>query len=202
MPAPLPLLANAAELATLAGRPAADTGLLAALRESSRRFRSATKNQITLVLEDVLEVDGKQSLQFRLARPFPIVWIHAITVDGVEVPASLYRVNKRNGIVTSRGGVWPCPPSSIEVTYDHGYEAQVPPAGNPDWPVTGPLVGLPESIQSAVLEMAQIILNTDPGVQSKTVLGDSITFGGSAVGVTQSWSDAVRQFSEGTGDES
>jgi hypothetical protein len=203
MPGPLPALANAAELSKLTGRPANDSQLLAGLAEASRRFRLAVRHPVTLVTAEVLEVDGKGSTQFRLARPFPIVSVASITIDGDLVPAENYRVNKRNGIVTSKVGVWPRPPAAIEVTYTHGYAAVIPsgtvPAG---WPADGPLAGLPEDIQSVVLEMAQIVLNTEPGLTGKTVLGDSVTFGSSAVGATQAWSDAVAFYAERTGDES
>lgn len=202
MPAPLPALANPAELAKLTGRPANDSGLLSALSEASRRFRAAVRHQVSLVTADELQVDGKGSREFRLPRPFPIVSIASITIDGDAVPAENYRLNKRNGIVTSKVGCWPRPPADIVVVYTHGFAVSVPtgtvPAG---WPADGPLVGLPEDIQGAVLEMAQIVLNTEPGLTGKTVLGDSVTFGASAVGVTQTWSDAVAAHIERTGDE-
>lgn len=163
----------------------------------------AVRHQVSLVEAEVLEVDGKGGVQLRLARPFPIVSIESITIDGVDVPPENYRLNKRNGIVTSKVGVWPKPPAAIEVTYTHGYEVTIP-TGTvpPDWPADGPLFGLPEDIQGVVLEMAQIVLNTEPGLTGKTVLGDSVTFGSSAVGATQSWSDAVAFYAERTGDES
>lgn len=203
MPAPLPALANPAELAKLTGRAANDSQLLAALTEASRRFRMAVRHPVTLVEAEVLEVDGKGGAQFRLARPFPIVSIDSITIDGVEVPEANYRVNKRNGIVTAKAGVWPRPPAAIEVTYTHGYAVSTPTGSVPaGWPSDGPLVGLPEDVQGVVLEMAQILLNTEKGVTSKTVLGDSTTFGSAAVGVTQGWSDAVAIYVERTGDES
>lgn len=201
MPGPLPPLANPAELAKLLGRSASDSGLLSGLTEASRRFRLAVRHPVTLVTAEVREVDGKGSTQFRLARPFPIVSVESISIDGVLVPAENYRVNKRNGIVTSKVGVWPRPPVGIEVTYTHGYDVAVP-TGADGWPADGPLIGLPEDIQSVVIEMAQIILNTDPGLTGKTVLGDSVTFGSSAVGATQAWSDAVSVYAERTGDES
>ena len=201
MPGPLPALANPAELSKLVGRPANDSGLLAALAEASRRFRLAVRHPVTLVTGEVLEVDGKGSTQFRLARPFPIVSIASITIDGDLVQPDRYRVNKRNGIVTSRSGCWPRPPAALEVTYTHGYATSIP-DGTGGWPADGPLIGLPETIQSVVLEMAQIVMNTQPGLTGKTVLGDSVTFGSSAVGATQAWSDAVAAFAERTGDES
>lgn len=203
MPAPLPALANPAELAKLSGRAANDSGLLSALTEASRRFRAAVRHPVTLVTAEVLEIDGKGSATFRLARPFPIVEVTSITIDDVLVPPENYRVNKRNGIVTSRVGVWPRPPAAVEAIYTHGYAVSTPTGSVPvGWPIDGPLVGLPEDIQSVVLEMAQIVMNTQPGLTGKTVLGDSVTFGASAVGATQAWSDAVAIYAERTGDES
>lgn len=200
MPGPLPALANALELAKLTGRSAADTQLLASLVEASRRFRLAVGHPVSLVTADVLEVDGKGGAQFRLAPPLPIIAITQITVDDVIVDPTDYRVNKRNGIVTRRSGCWPYPPAAIEVTYTHGYEVTVPDGSN-GWPADGPLIGLPETIQSVVLEQARLIMNTDPGITSKTVLGDSTTFGGAAVGTTQAWTDAVLEYRQRTGDE-
>lgn len=193
---PLPALANPAELAVLTGRNAADGNLLAALREASRAFRGAVRHQVTRVRDVDRQLDGNGSRVLVLPRPFPIVVdddnTFEISVDGELVPADRYRLNRAEGRITLKGYHWPVPPADIEVTYTHGYDATLP-TGDA---AAGPLPGVPEDIQGAVLERAQIELNTEHGIQSKTVLGDSTTFGSSAIGATQRWADVVALYLE------
>lgn len=198
----LPALANPAELAVLTGRNASDGNLLAALREASRAFRGAVKHQVTRVRDVDRQLDGNGARVLVLPRPFPIVVddddnTFEISVDGDLVDPSNYRLNRAEGRVTLKGYHWPIPPADITVTYTHGYAATVP-TGEA---ASGPLLDLPEDIQGAVLERAQIELNATPGVESKTVLGDSVKFGGSAVGSTQKWVDVVALYRERAGDE-
>lgn len=197
----LPSLANPAELAVLTGRNAADGNLLAALREASRAFRGAVRHQVTRVRDEDRQLDGNGSRVLVLPRPFPIVVdddnTFEISVDGELVPADRYRLNRAEGRITLKGYHWPEPPADITVTYTHGYDATLP-TGEA---ASGPLPGVPEDIQGAVLERAQIELNATPGIQSKTVLGDSITFGSSAIGATQRWVDVVAVYRERAGDE-
>lgn len=197
----LPALANPAELAVLTGRNASDGTLLAALREASRAFRAAVRHQVTRVRDVDRQLDGNGSRVLVLPRPFPIVVdvdnTFSISVDGELVPADRYRLNRAEGRITLKGYHWPIPPADITVTYTHGYLATVPTGGD----AGGPLVGLPEEIQGVVLERAQIELNTEHGVQSRTVLGDTIAFGSSAIGTTQRWVDVVAAYLERAGDE-
>lgn len=198
----LPALANPAELAVLTGRNASDGNLLAALREASRAFRAAVRHQVTRVRDVDRQLDGNGSRVLVLPRPFPIVVdtgdnTFAISVDGELVPADRYRLNRAEGRITLKGYHWPIPPADITVTYTHGYAATVP-TGEA---AGGPLLDLPEEIQGVVLERAQIELNTEAGVQSRTVLGDTIAFGSSAIGTTQRWVDVVAAYLERAGDE-
>lgn len=199
---PLPNLANPAELAVLSGRSASDSNLLASLREASRAFRAAVGHQVTLVTDTDRQLDGSGSRILILPRPFPVVVAEetpfAISIDGELVAASQYRLNREFGRVTLRGSHWPIPPADIEVTYTHGYPADLPTGEN----AAGPIPGLPEEIQGVVLERAQIELNSTPGVQSRTVLGDSVTFGSSAIGSTQRWVEVVELYRARSGDES
>lgn len=187
----LPNLANPAELAPLVGRPANDSSLLSALREASRAFRGAVRHPVTRTREVGYELDGTGGRFLRLPAPYPVIVdddnTFELRLDDVVVPATSYRLNRRLGILTTHSGVWPVPPRSLEVDFTHGYLATVPTGEDS----AGPLVGLPEDIQGAVLERAQIELNVTPGVSARTVLGDSITFGGSAVGATQKWAEVV-----------
>lgn len=199
----LPALANPAELAVLTGRAASDGTLLAALREASRAFRGAVKHQVTRVRDTDRQLDGNGSRVLLLPRPFPILVdidnTFVISVDGDVVPADRYRLNRAEGRITLHGYHWPIPPADITVTYTHGYDAALPTGDAAA--VAGPLPGVPEDIQGAVLERAQIELNVDKGVTSRTVLGDTIAFGSSAVGSTQRWVDVVALYRERSGDE-
>lgn len=198
----LPALANPAELAVLTGRPANDGNLLASLAAASRAFRAAVRHEVTRVREVDRQLDGNGSRVLVLPRPFPVVVdadnSFAISIDGELVPPTRYRLNRARGIVTLAAHfVWPWPPADITVTYTHGYDAALPVTPR----TRGPLPGVPEDIQAAVLERAQIELNTTPGVQSRTVLGDSVTFGSSAIGATQKWADVVEFYLERTGSQ-
>lgn len=202
MPGPLPALASPAQLAALTGLSASDTRLVAQLREASRQFRSAVRHPVTRVTGTV-QLDGRGGTKLLLPRPYPILppadavgetpeVIFTIEIDGDLVPADRYRVNWASGIVTLRDEYrWPLPPADIVVTRTAGYVADL---------VDDELLEVPEEIQAAVLEKAQILLNVVLGVTQKSVLGDSTSFGGSAVGVTQAWSDAVAAHYEATGD--
>jgi hypothetical protein len=196
----LPLLANPAELAASSGRSASDGTLLAALREASRAFRGAVRHEVTQRRDEGYQLEGNGARALLLPRPFPIVVdeddnTFEISIDGDLVPAERYRLNRRTGLVQLIPGyVWRrgC---DLTVTYTHGYLATVPTGSG----ASGPLVGLPEDIQGVVIERALIEMNVTPGVTQRSVLGDSISFGGSAVGATQRWSDVVAVYFEPTG---
>jgi hypothetical protein len=199
--AALPALANPAELAALTGRSQADGTLLAALREASRAFRGAVRHEVTRRRDVDLQLEGTGSRELRLPRPFPVVVdvdnTFEVKIDGDVVPASRYRLKRDTGRLTLTAGyVWPIAPRDITVTYTHGFLATVPTGQD----VAGPLVGLPEDIQGAVLERAQIDLNVTKGLTQRTVLGDTMAFGGSSVGTTQRWVDVVAVYLERTGD--
>jgi len=187
----LPNLANPAELAALTGRSAGDSSLLSNLREASRAFRGAVRHPVTRTREIGYELDGKGSRSLRLPPPYPIIVDvdnpFEVRLDGVVVPASSYRLNRRLGILTTRNGVWPAPPVALEVDFTHGYTATVPTGDD----AAGPLLGLPEDIQGVVLERAAIDMTVTPGMTSRTVLGDTVTFGASAIGSTQKWAEVV-----------
>jgi len=197
----LPLLANPAELATRTGRSAADGTLLAALTAASRAFRGAVRHEVTRRRDVGYQLEGNGSRVLRLPRPFPIEVdddenTFELAIDGDLVPADRYRLNRRTGLVHLKPGyVWRSG-VDLTVTYTHGYLAEVGGGGA----ATGPLLGLPEDIQGVVLERAEIELNVTPGLTSRTVLGDTIQFGGSAVGTTQKWADVVGVYFELTGD--
>ncbi len=195
--AALPPLALPSELAGITGRSAGDQNLVGAIRDASRRFRSAVHHDVTLTVGETVEAIGDGST-ILLLPAFPVVVDDTheltVTVDGTDLTAfSDFRIDKRRGILERVGyRFWPRGVGRIEVTYSHGYTpALVAAAGG----LPERLEGIPEDIQGAVLGMAQILLNITPGVASKTVLGDTTQFGAaSSVGSTQEWVDAVANY--------
>lgn len=189
-----PLLASAVELAARTGRSATDQNLVGALQDASRRFRGAVHHEVHRVAGDVLELDGTGGRIIMLPA-VPIVSITSLVLDDdTELVAGTdYSVRKSLGLLRSLNGCWPVRDGFATITYTHGYDATpVAEADADEDNPAGSIPGLPDDIQAAVLDMAQILLNVDAGVQSKTVLGDSVQFGAAAsVGTTQVWSDAV-----------
>jgi HK97 family phage major capsid protein len=199
--AALPPLALVSELAGITGRSPSDQNLVGAIRDASRRFRGAVHHDVTLTVGETVEAIGDGST-ILLLPAFPVVidpdatpaLLLTVTVDGTELVAgSDYRVDKTRGILERVGyRFWPRGIGRVEVTYSHGYERTVVAAAGSD---PERLEGVPEDIQAAILGMAQILLNVTPGVQSKTVLGDTTQFGAaSSVGATQEWVTAVENY--------
>lgn len=192
----LPPLASLPELAGVTGKPVADLRLAAALRDASRRFRGAVHHDVSLVEGETIELDGSGS-SVLLLPALPVVSIQSLELQGVALELNVdYRLSKRRGILErTHGRSWSCDLGAVELTYTHGYDATpVAEAAGTDGVPAGSLPHVPGDIQAAVLEMAQILLNVDVGVQSKTVLGDTTSFGSAAVGATQQWSDAVSNY--------
>lgn len=192
----LPPLALASELATRTGRPAGDQRLVAAITDASRRFRAAVSHDVSLVTGEVLELDGPGSRTILLpAAPVVSVTELRLLDSGLVLVERVdFSVGKKAGLLRRLGGrYWPDELGFASITYTHGYSTTLSLEGTMDL--------LPEDIQGAVLDMAQILLNVTPGVQSKTVLGDTVAFGAAAsVGVTQSWTEAVENHQLHKGD--
>lgn len=183
----LPPLATPEQLASLTGRPAGDQKLRAQLKQASRRFRSAVGYPVSLVENETVELNGTGS-RILLLPVLAVVSVSIVEVDGVAVTAgSGYRLDKRSGMLERVGACWPSGLGRVHVTYSHGWDATVKDTEDPPG-----LKFVPEDIQGAVLDMAQILLNIVLGQQSRTVLGDSVAFGTAAsVGTTQDWATAV-----------
>jgi hypothetical protein len=178
-------LASIDDLSARTGRPTADLVLQERLRAASRRFRSAVGHPVHFVEDDVAHLDGRGTRSL----PLPAVPVHsvsAVSIDGTPLAAGSWSVARASGILRRRNGVWPLE-AEVTVTYSHGYTRDA----------------IPLDIQEAVLQQAETMINTVAGVQSRTVLGDSIAFGTAAtVGVTEDWSRAVRNHAIGLGDRS
>jgi len=181
MTEPLPVLADANDLATLLDVVATDPKLLLALRRASDRFRGAVRHPVSLVANDVVLLDGNgtQSLNLPAA---PVVGTPTVTIDGTAVTD--FRTSAKNGILR-RSSCWPDDLGNIQVTYTHGYAE------------------IPGDIADAVLEQAQLQYEVLAGVAQMSLGSQSIGFGTQAtVGTTQRWSDAVQKYRLNVGDRS
>lgn len=185
----LPPLATAEQLAIIAGRSAADPVLKSRLRDASRRFREAVGWDVSRTEEDVVELNGDGGRILLLPVKY-VQAIDAVAVDGVDLAATTWRLDKRNGILERVGGCWPRGLARVHVTYSHGFDATEKDGEDP-----AGLKNVPDGIQGAVLGMAEILLNITAGLTSRTVLGDTVAFGAAAsVGATQEWTDAVNNY--------
>ncbi|KOU21001.1 mobile element protein [Streptomyces sp. WM6372] len=173
-------MADPAELATWLRVPADDPLLLATLRSASRRFRGAVRHEVNLVEGDevVLDGNGRESL---LLPVWPTVAVTAVLLDDEGLVAGTDYSWSEAGILRRLDcQVWPARLRCLKVTYSHGWAE------------------IPEDIADAVIEQARAAFRSDPGVKSKAVGGQSVTF---ETGVTSSWSDAVRRHQVQTGSD-
>ncbi len=187
-----PLLASPHELAQLVGGSASDPQLLSQLRTASNRFRNAVGHDVTrtTVAQD-LAGSGSSVLILPVA---PVISVEAVAVDGQPVAPARYRLARSSGILTLRSGIWPRGAGMVELEYTYGFEPGQPLEPDDGKPAE-PLAGIPEGIQSVVLQLAEVLLNVEAGVSSTTVLGDTTQFGAAAtVGATQDWVDAVARY--------
>ncbi|MER7813657.1 mobile element protein [Streptomyces sp. NPDC006798] len=167
-------LADPAELAQILGRPATDPKLLFALRAATRRFRGAVGHRVTLVADDPVTLDGngRESI---LLPVWPTTAVVSVRLDGALLADGTDYAWSHDGMLRRLGcGVWPVRLRCLAVVYSHGW-AEVP-----------------EDITEAVLDQARIMDAVKPGIQSKAVGGQSVTFGAqAAIGVTDQWTKAV-----------
>lgn len=169
-------LADPDELAVWLGKPADDPKLLNALRAATRRFRGAVGHRVTLVTDDVVTLDGggRRSL---LLPVWPTTAVASVVLDGTELVEGMDYSWSDTGVLRRLGDAWPDRLRCLVVTYSHGW------------------VVVPEDIQEAVLDQARSMYTVVPGLQSKTVGAQSVTFGAqAAIGVTSQWSSAVDRY--------
>jgi hypothetical protein len=175
-------LANPAELAVWLGVPETDTKLLAALNAASRRFRGAVRHPVSLVAADTVTLDGTGAYTVLLPAA-PVVAVASVVLDGTTLVDSTDYEWSQDGYLRRLSAPWPTALRCLTVTYTHGY-AQVP-----------------EDIQEVVLDQARAIYTVQPGVQARTVGGQSVTFGAqAATGVTAQWAAAVEKYQLNRGD--
>lgn len=173
-------LADPAELATWLRVPANDPLLLAALRSASRRFRGAVGHEVDLVEDEVVILDGngRQSL---LLPVWPTTAVEKVLLEGEELTAGTDYDWSEAGILRRLDcQVWPDKLRCIQVTYSHGWAE------------------IPSDIADAVIEQARASYRAEPGLKSKAVGGQSVTW---ETGVTSQWSAAVERHQVQTGSD-
>jgi hypothetical protein len=172
-------LADPAVLATRTGLAADDATLLSELRGAAARLRGDVGHHITRVVDDVVELDATGGRVLWL--PAAPVTDFAISINGrVLTLRTDYTLSRTMGMVKLQPHLTlPNELGAVEVTYTHGWD----------------LDHIPADVSEAVLEAAEIQLNTERGLSARTVLGDTATFGGAAVGTTETWTRVVARLS-------
>lgn len=179
---PTPYLASPSDLALRTGLPDTDPKLLQALTRASSRFRDAVGHEVSVVLDDEVDLSGDgTTILHLLARP--IIGTPTVTIGGSAVAD--FQTGRRSGMLRRMGG-WAEGLENISVTYSHGY-AQIP-----------------EGISNAVLEAAEANMNIMTGIESISTGDESVKL--SAVlaggGATPAWTEAVARYEVGKGDHS
>jgi hypothetical protein len=169
-----PLLADAEALAARVGLDEDDTRLTTALQNASGRMRGALGFEVTRVDDQVVEIPTRGGRLLFL----PSAPVHSLELrihGALLVRRVDYSLDMRNGKLQLKPGRAPFPDEldAVEITYSHGYDT------------------VPGDIAAAVFEAAETQINTDAGVSSTTVLGDTQSYGGAAVGSTQQWVDVI-----------
>ena len=166
-------LADPAELAIWLGKAEDDPKLLAALLAASRRFRGAVRHRVTLVENDevILDGNGREAL---LLPVWPTTAVTSVHLDGVLLVEGTAYSWSDSGELRRLGGAWPNRLRCLRVVYSHGWAT------------------VPVEVAEAVIDQARSMYTVVPGVQSKAVGGQSVTFGAqAAIGVTDQWMRAV-----------
>lgn len=167
------LLADPQELAAKHPRvPLED--LQKAVSRASGRFEGAIGYPFAFISDDVIVLCGDGSKRLLLPG-IPVIGDPVVTIDGEPVAV---RVNRAAGILRRADGqAWPNDFDNVKVTYSHGHTM------------------IPRGVQDAILEQAEALLVSTPGVAARQAGSESITFLSSAtVGVTQRWVDTVRTY--------
>ncbi|MFC9429254.1 mobile element protein [Streptomyces sp. NPDC056987] len=170
-------LADPAELAAWVGKPASDPKLLAALTAATRRFRGAVGHRVTLVEDEtvILDGNGRESVPLPV---WPTTAVASVTLNGQLLEETTAYDWSDMGVLRRLGcRRWPDRLRCLTVVYSHGW------------------ADVPEDIAEAVIDQARSMFVVTPGVQSKAVGGQSVTFGAqAAIGVTDQWQKAVDRY--------
>jgi hypothetical protein len=181
-------LADPVELATWLGQQADEPKMLAALRAATRRFRGAVGHPMDLVVDDEVTLDGngRESL---LLPVWPTTAVASVELDGEALAEGTDYEWSEAGMLRRLGCLrWPDRLRCVDVVYSHGFGLT--------------LDDIPQDVQEAVIDQARTMFVVVPGVQSRAVGGQSVTFGATAaVGVSDQWSKAVARYKVRTGSD-
>ncbi len=175
------LLAVPEDLAGKTGRPADDPELLAELLSASREFAGQVRRPIKLVVGAEFRLDGSGTTMLHLPVA-PLAAVISVEVNGTAVTDYDW---SEDGLL-ERAALWPRKLGAVRVVCNHGYTV------------------VPDDIQDAVLQKAEMALNVVSGLSSMVVGGESLTFAsrhsGSVVGVTDTWTRTVEKYQLNRGD--
>ncbi|MDC3414270.1 head-tail connector protein [Terrihalobacillus insolitus] len=155
-----------------------DSVLTSLIKATSQAMENYCKRKLEkdTVIE---EYDGTNSVNLYL-KNFPIESITEITVDGVLVDSTTYKVRKGEGIVVRTDGHWPHGILNIQATYETGYVT--PDQVNADSTLTRTL---PYDLELACKHLVMFYYKTD-------ISDFSSTFGEGVVMRPQAWPSQVR----------
>lgn len=156
MPDPL---ATVEELAAYLGREIdeEDPSAILALNIASDLIRNFCGHSITQVEDDEIILDGTGT-QLLLLPATPVTEVASVEVDGEELEEDDYAWSRRGWIVRTDGYYWPTDPSSIAVTYTHGYET------------------VPDSVKGVALALAGRVVDGSSGIKQESIGSYSVTY--------------------------
>ncbi|MFD0384686.1 hypothetical protein ACFQ2B_27925 [Streptomyces stramineus] len=111
--------------------------------------------------------------------------VDSVKLDGTLLVEGTDYEWSESGILRRLGcQYWPARLGCLEAVYGHGWAE------------------IPDDVAEVVIDQARSLYTVVPGVQSKAVGGQSVTFGAqAAVGVTSQWSAAVARHKVRTGSD-
>lgn len=173
-------LADPATLAVWLRVPADDALLLVSLMAASNRFRGAVGHEVSLVENEQVTLDGN-GREALLLPVWPTIAVSEVLLDGEELVEGTDYDWSEAGVLRRLGcQFWPARLRCIKVTYSHGWAE------------------IPSDISEAVIEQARAGYGGQPGLKSKAVGGQSVTW---ETGVTSQWSQAVERHQVQTGSD-
>jgi hypothetical protein len=175
-------LADPQDLADWLGVAVDDARMLRALNAASSRFRGAVRQPVSFIADDAVTLDGN-GLEAVLLPAAPVTEVASVELDGEVLTDGTDFSWSADGFLRRLGACWPDRLRCIEVTFSHGFEP------------------VPEDIAEVVIDQARAMYAVIPGVQSRQVGGQSVTFGAQAsIGVTSQWTAAVERYRLNSGD--
>lgn len=139
---------------TLSGARLTQAGLLLDL--ASSLIQGWTRQRIEYVANDVVTLAGSYDWALELPER-PVVAVDAITVDGVTVASTAYRLEGSTLIHKVSG--WTGPASVVQVTYDHGYST------------------IPDDIRAATLALTARMMANPSSVRQEGIGTYSVSYG-------------------------